>query len=147
MNQMIKTIKEVHKEYVCLFKIGNFYHAYGRDAYILAYMFDYKVRNIEKDKKECGFPVSIVGRITAKLEDKKINYVLIDNRNNYYVDQKFNKGNLNQYKNIYEKARNYVNYKARIQNIIEILNENIMEKDFRKILIKMEEIINENREI
>jgi len=27
MNEMIKTIKEIHKHDICLFKIGTFYHA------------------------------------------------------------------------------------------------------------------------
>ena len=43
MNKMIETIKEIHTKDICLFKIGTFYHAYGRDAYILSYMFGYKI--------------------------------------------------------------------------------------------------------
>lgn len=34
MNKMIETIKEIHTKDICLFKIGTFYHAYGRDAFI-----------------------------------------------------------------------------------------------------------------
>ena len=30
MNEMIKTIKEIHSKDVCMFKIGTFYHAYGK---------------------------------------------------------------------------------------------------------------------
>ena len=33
MNNMIETIKEIHKEDICLFKIGSFYHTYNTDAY------------------------------------------------------------------------------------------------------------------
>ena len=32
MNKMIEQIKEIHKDAVCLYKVGTFYHAYGRDA-------------------------------------------------------------------------------------------------------------------
>lgn len=147
MNKMIITIEETHKDFICLFKIGNFYHVYGRDSYILSYLFEYKIRNIENNMKECGFPLKSLPKILSKLEDEKINYIVIDSRNNYDVDQKFETGNLNKYKKVYEKSRNYVNYKTRVDNITEFLNKNIMEKDFRKILIKMEELINEERKI
>lgn len=100
---MINIIEEIHKESICLFKIETFYHTYGRDAYILSYLFDYKIRFAEKDTKECGFPVTSVSKICAKLEKEKINYLLIDNRNNYYVDQECKNGNLNRYKEVYEK--------------------------------------------
>lgn len=32
LENMIKSIKEIHHEYVVLIKIGAFYHAYGKDA-------------------------------------------------------------------------------------------------------------------
>ena len=35
---MIAKIKEVHREYVLLVKIGNFYYCYGKDAYIISYL-------------------------------------------------------------------------------------------------------------
>ena len=62
MNKMIETIKEIHTKDICLFKIGTFYHAYGRDAYILSYMFGYKIKDLEKNYKECGFPVSAISK-------------------------------------------------------------------------------------
>ena len=72
MNEMIKTIKEIHKNDLCMFKIGTFYHCYGRDAYILSYIFVYKMKSLEKNYKECGFPVSAINKIMAKLEILKI---------------------------------------------------------------------------
>ncbi len=32
---MVRTIKQIHPEDVVLIKIGVFYHAYGKDAYII----------------------------------------------------------------------------------------------------------------
>lgn len=55
MNEMIKTIKEIHSKDICLFKIGTFYHAYGRDAYILSYIFGYKIKDLEKNIKNVVF--------------------------------------------------------------------------------------------
>ena len=50
MNQKIRSIKEIHKYDLCLFKVGAFYHAYGRDSYILAYLFDYKLKDTSLEK-------------------------------------------------------------------------------------------------
>ena len=44
LENMIRSIKEIHYDYVVLIKIGAFYHAYGKDAYIIGYLFGYKRR-------------------------------------------------------------------------------------------------------
>ena len=46
---MIKEIKEVHPEEIVLVKIGNFFHVYGKDSYILSYLLGYKIRRIEEN--------------------------------------------------------------------------------------------------
>lgn len=127
MNQMLKSIEEIHKQDVCLFKIGSFYHAFGRDTYILSYLFGYKIKeaSIEKSWIECGFPKNSAPKVMAQLEEKKINYVFIDRRNNYDVDDKMDFGNLNRYVHFYEKAKKFVNHKRRINNITNYLLENI----------------------
>ena len=147
MNEMIKTIKEIHRNDLCMFKIGSFYHCYNRDAYILSYIFGYKIKSIEKSNKECGFPISAIEKIIAKLEILKINYVLIDRRDNYEIDEKKDYKKLNEYENFYERANIYLNYKTRIDNINSFLLENMNKKDFRKILGKIEDIIYERREV
>ncbi len=147
MNEMVKTIKEIHSKDICLFKIGTFYHAYSKDAYILSYIFGYKIKDLEKNYKECGFPITAISKVCAKLEKNKINYLLIDRRNNYEVDQKENYKNLNKYTEFYEKANKYVNCKKRIDTITEFLMENIETKNITKMLSEMEEIMYERREI
>ena len=97
---MIKAIKQVHSKSVVLVKIGSFYHAYGKDSYILSYMFGYKLKKFEKDYTTCGFPLDSISKVIAKLEEKKINYVILDRRNNYEEDEKSDNGNLNTYDNV-----------------------------------------------
>ena len=46
-NKMISTIKEIHNIDVCLFKVGGFYHAFGRDADIISYLFDCKIKDVD----------------------------------------------------------------------------------------------------
>ncbi len=147
MITMIKPIKQVHNKDVVLFKIGSFYHAYGRDSYILSYLFGYKLKKIEENYTTCGFPTDNISKIMAKLEDKKINYITIDKRNNYEVEEKSNNGNLNKYDEVYEKARKYVNLKRRIDDIYESLLEDIENDNIKEKVIQIEEVIYEGRKI
>ena len=101
---MIKTIKQVHQYDIVLMKIGKFYHVYGRDSYIISYLFGYKINEIE-NMSMCGFPINSLNKIIAKLEEKKINYLIVDRKNNYEVDEIFDNKNLNNYKKYFEKAK------------------------------------------
>ncbi len=147
MNEMIKTIKEIHQKSICMFKIGAFYHVYNRDSYILSYLFDYKVKSLGNNNKECGFPESALSKVKAKLENNKINYLVIDRRNNYDVDEQEDYKDLNRYDKFYEKSNKIINRRLRIENISNFLNENIEEEGFIQILGKMEEVMYERGEI
>lgn len=147
MNEMIKTIKEIHYDGVCIFKMGNFYHAYSRDSYILSYLFNYKIKEIGNNHIECGFPMTALPKVTAKLENLKINYLIIDRKNNYDVDYEEKYKKLNQYEKIFDKAKKNINCKKRINTITEFLNENLEKENFTKILSRMEEVMYESREV
>lgn len=146
INKMIKTIKQIHKEDVVMIKIGNFYHVYGKDAYILSYIFDYKLKE-EKDTYSAGFPINSVNKIMAHLEELKINYILLDRRNNYEVDQQSDNKNLNNYSKYYEKARKYLTYKIKVEKIYNYMKENINKKECKEIILKVEEMINERGKV
>ena len=143
---MIQTIKLVHKLDIILVKIGKFYQVYGKDAYIISYLFGYKLKRVE-NVMVCGFPLSSVNKIISILEDKKINYLIVDRRKNYEVDERLDNKNLNNYTKYFEKAKKYISYKTRIDNINNFLLENIDKEDFKDIIRKMEDVINERGEI
>ena len=140
---MAKTIKLIHPESLIGYKVGNFYNSYGKDAYIVSYLFDYKIRNIETNVASTGFPKSVLPKVMAILERKQVNYIIIDTRNNYKVDNEEDYKDLNCYKELFEKAHTEVKIKLRIQNIYEALME---EKDVQKIR-KIEELTYENRKV
>lgn len=144
MNKMVNEIKEIHSKDVCLFKVGTFYHAYGRDACIMSYLFGYKIKELGDNHRECGFPISTVNKVVAKLQNSSINYLLIDRRNDYDVDEKEDYKENNKYAKVYEKANKYVNCKKRIESINQYLEENIEKDDITKTLAKMEEIMYES---
>ena len=95
----------------------------------------------------CGFPESSINKVIAKLEDNKINYLILDRRNNYEVEEIYDNKNLNTYSKYFEKARKYINCKIRIDKINNFLIENIGNESFKEIISKMEEIINERRKV
>lgn len=143
---VVQVIKEVHKYEVILVRIGKFYQVYGKDAYIISYLFGYKLKKVESVMM-CGFPLGSINKIIAKLEEKKINYLIVDRRNNYEVDEISDNKNLNNYIKYFEKAKKYVNDKARIDNINNFMLENIDKEDFKDLIRKMEDVINERGKI
>ena len=93
----------------------------------------------------CGFPTKSINKVIAKLENKKINYVIVDRRNNYDVDEMFDNKNLNTYVKTYEKAKNYINTKNRVNNIYEYLLHNLNDKE---LINKVEKVLkNEGRKV
>lgn len=141
---VITSIKEVHREYVLLVKIGSFYYCYGKDTYILAYLLKYKINIVEKNIYSCSFPKVAYNKVISTLEDKKINYLVLDKKDNYSIEEKSNNKNLNKYKDVYIRAKEELVNKFRIEKIYKYLLENIQDK---KIISEMENLINERRKI
>ena len=144
---IVKNIKQVHTEHIILIKIGKFYYSYSKDVYIISYIFGYKLKNIEENIKVCAFPVFILNKIMAKLEENKINYIIIDRRNNYEVDEKSDNGNLNKYNLYLEKSKKYINKKNKIEEIYNYLISNIENDTNNELIKKIESQINERRKI
>lgn len=140
---MAKSIKQVHPDSLICYKVGNFYHSYGKDAYILSYLFDYKINKLEENVSVSGFPKNAISKVMATVERKKLNYIIIDTRNNYNVDDEVSYDNLNKYNEIFEKAHKAVKLKRRVGRISETL---LREEDLEKIR-KIEEIVYENRKV
>ncbi len=80
----------------------------------------------------------------SKLEEKKINYIIIEPRNNYDVEEKSDNRNLNTYEEEFKKAYLIEQQKRRVKKINEKLNKYVGQKEFKIVIKKMEEILNEN---
>ncbi len=52
----IKTIKKVQTEDVIMVLIGKFIYSYGKDGYIMSYIFGYKLKLIKDNIYVCAFP-------------------------------------------------------------------------------------------
>ena len=143
---IMQRIKQIHSKDIVVVKIGKFYQCYGKDAIILAYLFGYKLQT--KDNIPfCGFPMQTENKVRANLEQKKTNYIIVNRRNNYEVEDSINFKNLNTYEEIYKKAKEYISVKERIEKIYNTLIKSIGEKDNAKIIKEIEEILNERGKI
>lgn len=141
---IVKTMKMIHPSCVIIVKIGNFYHVYGKDAYIFAYLLEYKIT--EKDGiPHCGFPISSILKVENILEKNKINYISVDRRNNYDEEEKYINKQENKYDIFFKKAQNTVEKILRMQRINQMLNDNKNNKNINKILDKIEKVIKDER--
>ncbi len=138
---MIKGIKQIHSKDIVLVKIGKFYYCYGKDAYMISYFFDYKLNLVENSIYSCGFPSQSLSKVIAKLESKKINYLIADRRNNYEVEGEENYKNLNSYDKYYEMAKEKINIRLRIQRINNYLLENSDRNNIKRLLVEFEELL------
>lgn len=140
---IVKNVKEVHREYVVLVRVGNFYNCYGRDSYIISYLLGYKINILDNNIYNSSFPKSAYNKVLSILEKNKINYIVLDKRNNYDVEEEDNNKNLNNYQKFYEKAKKEIAKKMRIEKIYKYL---LLCND-ENTIYEVEKTINERRKI
>lgn len=132
---MANNIKELFPEYVVLIKIGTFYEVYNKDAIILSYLFQYKIKTLSSNDKVCGFPIKSINKIKFILENKNINYITLDKPHNYEEEDKMNYKKKNKYDEIYNIAYEYINKIERIDKIKNyLLNNSIKIIEVEKLL-------------
>lgn len=141
ITNVIKTMKQINPEKILLLKIGNFYYVYGKDAYIVSYIFGYKIKNVDVNIPFTAFPKTAVNKVMAKLENNKTSYIIVDKSLNYEVLEEQNFKKQNKYTDLYKIAHEYILKKNRISNIYKYLMKNINEKNIKEKITKIEEII------
>lgn len=141
---IVKNVKEIHNKYVVLVKVGSFYYCYGKDSYIISQLFKYKINILKDETYSCSFPQNTINKIMAVLENNKINYLILDRRNNYEVIQKSDNRNLNNYDKIYEIGKKEKSKKMRIEKLYLYLLENANDIE---LINNVEKVIDERRKI
>jgi DNA mismatch repair ATPase MutS len=79
MIDLFRILKLDYEEYVILFKSGSFYVSFDEDSIILNKLLNYKILNLKNNIK-IGFPLGNIDNVTSKLEELKINYIIIDKK-------------------------------------------------------------------
>lgn len=118
-------------------KVGNFYEVFDKDSLILNEIFCYKVKRI-KDTIKTGFPINKLDYILKLINN--INYIVIEN-GNITVKKEFKDNKYNSYD---FDINSIVINSIKIEEIIKILNEKILDKNISSIIKNIEEIIGKN---
>ena len=134
MKNKYEFYKLEYKNYIILFKCGNFYISLNDDANVMNNIFNHKIVDNGSFMKT-GFPISSLNKIITELEDKQINYLIIDNE--IIHKMKFKNNNYNNYLT----CNNYNLNFNRINLINKILKNNISNSNINDILNKIERII------
>ena len=106
---VIRVMKQkIHPDSILFVKVGTFYNVYGRDSYIISYFFGYQIKKVETTINTCGFPKSAISKVSKKMEDEKINYIVLNRSLNYEAEEEMDFKDKNRYKEIYTKAHKYL---------------------------------------
>ena len=78
LKEFYSKVKDNNEEVVVFIRYGNFYRCYYNDAYIVSYLFDYKL----SDKKSTGFPICNIDKVLSILKNNNISCIVINDINN-----------------------------------------------------------------
>lgn len=121
-----------YKEYVIIIKSGNFYTCLDSDAIVMNQIFNYKIVETTNQKK-IGFPLNSINKVKVILEEKQVNYIIVEEE---IIEKRKNKKN--NYKKFLNKIEEYI---KQIDKINEILRNNVNNSKIEKLLKKIEEDI------
>ncbi|MBE5822043.1 MAG: hypothetical protein E7311_05620 [Clostridiales bacterium] len=140
---IIRTVKELHKKDVVMVRGGKFIYVYGKDAVIISYMYNYQIKKIEGNVNSCGFPETALNKVISRLEDKCINYRVIDRSNEYNVEIEEDYKNKNKYDEIYNVANKYITKRNKVNEIYGYLMENLTNDEINGKIVEIEKIVYE----
>lgn len=129
-----KEYKNKNLQSLVLIKSGVFFETYDNDCKIMLDLFDYQIKNF-KNFSRTGFPTNNIDKVKEKLNDKQINYIIIDNKNITNIE--FENNRYNFYVNKRVDKRLYRNhYQTNFNEQLELINE------YKKTMTYIEKTIN-----
>ena len=125
--------KNIYNKYLIIIKSGNFYICLNEDAIVLNNAFKFKIIESKKFIK-CGFPLSSLFKVINRLNDIKINYLIVDN--DITEKEKYTTNNYDKY----NTSNNYI-LLNRIDKIYNILKLNVNNSNINDIINNIENIV------
>ena len=144
---IVRNVKQMHPYDITLVKFGKFYHAYGKDAYIISYIFNYQLKKVETNTNTTGFPEGTLEKVIQTLNSKSINYLMLDRSTNYEIVSQCDFKDKNRYEEVFHKAHKYMSRKNKIDAIYEYLMNNINDDLVKEQIAKIEDVLYEGMEI
>lgn len=138
----IKLIKrELYKEAVVFIKIGAFYNVYFNDAIIISFLLGYKMKILDGNVENCGFPESSLKNIKFLLKEKKIDYIVINDAHDYDDCERETFGEQNSYTKCCCEAAKFILRRKHIEDINRTLIENINSFEIDRILGEIDNVV------
>lgn len=124
-----------YREYLVLLKCGNFYEVIDNDAFIMNTIFNYKLKRLSNTFK-VGFPVSSLNSILNKLNECRINYIIVNE--GIILEENFDDNKYSIYK--FDDKDIWYN-SIRIEKITKYLNDNVLSREINNKLKQIENIL------
>jgi hypothetical protein len=119
-------------------KNGIFYETFNNDAYIMAYLFDYKIKKMSNCVM-VGFPERVIDNVKERLLKEKVSFVIIDEDKQFVSDKSsFTDSNYEVLLDISCKSNDIEMEIEKIKHALEVLKGT---KSIEKIIDKIKEII------
>ena len=87
-----KEYKNKKIQTLVLIKSGVFYETYNDDCKIMLDLFNYQIKNF-KSFSRTGFPVNNIEKVREKLDEKEIDYMIVENANVINIEHENNRYN------------------------------------------------------
>ena len=114
-----KLIKEENEKFIIFIKYGKFYRCFGYDAYIIHYLFSYKLTS----RETIGFPIENITKVLSFLKNNNISTIVVNNNINYIKYECPN----NKYNYFLNKSLSYYNNSESKKILINLIEEKIAE--------------------
>lgn len=137
----VKKIKKARQNYLVFVKNGYNYYVYDKDSYIISYLLDYSLR-----KSDCGrifytFQITSYKKIFEKIEEEKINYLIVDSTNGYEIVTIQDYEENNQYKEVLEWALLFVKRKEKLSSLVKDILEYTDVPELDEEIKKFEKVV------
>lgn len=127
---MNKFLKEIHKNYLIIYKQNNQYFVVDHFVYLFKSLFQFNFL-IKNNRKIILIDECYINYILKKLRENNISYVVIHINYGYDILLKYKTTN-NQYKNYYQQGKNIIKNENKINYLIKLLetkrNINLLQK-------------------
>ncbi|MDD3821536.1 MAG: hypothetical protein ACOXZW_01655 [Bacilli bacterium] len=133
-------LKNQYPKALILIKSGVFYEALNDDAYIINYLFNYKIKQ-RSNYIMVGFPVNIIKKIEGQLLKQKISYVILNVDNQYIAHE--NPRSHRHYEVLLKKSKKSYWQQEEINKIYQRLITFKNSDNMEIIINRINEIVNE----
>lgn len=119
----VRTMRRFYPNNVIFVKVRKVYRVFDNDVYILSYIFNYKVKTEENNINVSDFSEAALNKIVTKLNDMKINYLIIDMHAGNDIFKRADFKEKNKYQNFASKFKDKLHKSSSVSVYDYLINE------------------------